>query len=222
MQHLTGIAVRVSAVLLLAQTACGQLLLPETEYSVEAERVLKTRLGRIALVVHRQSGGKSRLLISSGEGANPNMGMVVHRIKWGGIPPTRAYRVSEPVDADLDGIGQCRLLGALFTHEDATIVSGQSITSGVYLLAYLPPAKKVLVIDIKVEGDGRVTYRELGRVGLENADISRGSPNPYVGVWFPTEELLADDNPYNRVTVDLVWKQESYMFRIVDVNFICL
>ncbi len=91
-----------------------------------------------------------------------------------------------------------------------------------YLLAYSQHAKRVFLIEVKTESDGRVTYRELGRVGLENSDISRGSAHPYVGLWFPTEELLADDNPCNRVTIDLAWKRESYMFRVVDVDFMMI
>jgi hypothetical protein len=220
--RLVRIAAAAFIALLLGQGAYAQLLLPETEYSIEARKVLKERLGRIGLVVQRASGGQSRLLLSSGEGAYCTLGMVVHRINWGDVPPVMAFRVSEPVGADLQGIGECRLLGALFLHEDATIVGGQKITSGVYLLAYSSDAKKVLAIEIKVEGGGRVAYRELGRVPLENPDISRGSPNPYVGVWFPTEELLADDNPSNRATIDLAWKRESYMFRPVDVDFMMI
>lgn len=223
MRLLIRAAVTALAVLLLGCGAYAHVsLLSETEYSILMREVEKARLGRIALVVQRESGGRSRLLLSSGEGASPSLGMVVRAISWGDMPTVRVYRVSEPFDTDAEGLRRCRVIGALFLIQDATIVGGQRITGGVYLLAYSPDAERVMVVETRVSGDGCAAYRPLGGVKLENSDTGRGAREPYIGVWFPTEELLADDNPYNRVTADLVWKQESYMFRVVDMDFICL
>ncbi len=73
--------VTIMAIVLIAlqlgQGAHAQLLLPETECSTMVKEVLKARLGQIALVVQRESGGKSRLLISSGAGAFPSIGIIV-------------------------------------------------------------------------------------------------------------------------------------------------
>ncbi len=223
MRLLIGTVMAAFALFLFGHGAHAQVsLLPDTEYSIQMKEVEKARLGALAVVVQQLSGGKSRLLLSSGEGAVPTLGMVVRRIDWGDLAQVRAYRLSEPFDVDVEGMRHCRLLGALFLIQDATVVGGQRIEGGLYLLAYSPDAKRVVVVEAKVYGDGRVAYRPLGRVPLENSDTVRGTADPYVGVSFPTEETLADDNPSNRVTIDLAWKRESYMFRIVDMNFIML
>lgn len=177
--------------------------------------LLAVRLGQIALVVHDTSDGKSRLMVSSGATAWASMSRIYRSTNWGDLPHARAYRVSQPVDTDLDGIGKCRLLGALFLSKEADIIGGGRVPIGVHLLANDPGSGRVILVDVKIHGDGRVTYRRLGGVKPE---LHRSSTKPYVTAVFPNMEPLQDDNPPYRLTLDIAWEQEGYMFRLLDLR----
>ncbi len=187
---------------------------PETERPLLMSELLENRLGQLAVVVHDASDGKSRLMIASGATAWASMSRIYRSTNWGDLPHARAYRVSQPLDADLAGIGKCRLLGALFITKQADIIGGGEAPVGVHLLAYRSDVDIVVVVDVRVHGDGRVAYKSLGGVKPE---MSKGTSKPYVGAYFPNIEPLQDDNPPYRLTLDLAWEQEGYMFRLLDV-----
>ncbi len=209
--YLCGWAVLVLCVL--AQRACAQW--DGSEQSRRMSELLSVRLGEMALVIHGASDGKSRLLVSSGATAWASLSRIYRSTNWGDLPHARAYRVSQPFDADLDGVGKCRLLGALFLSKEADIIGGGEVPIGVHLIANDPGSGRIIVIDVRVHGDGRVTYRKLGGVKTE---LHRATTKPYVTAVFPNMEPLQDDNPPYRLTLDFAWEQEGYMFRLLDLR----
>lgn len=187
----------------------------ETEQSRMMDALLKARLSQLALIIQQESDGRSRLLIASGVDAWARLTRIYRSVNWGELPHSRAYRVSQPFDADLQGIGKCRLLGALFLTKEAEIIGGGEVSVGVHLIAYRADTDLVVLIDVNVRGDGRIRYTELGGVKPE---MHKGAQKPYVGAWFPNMEPLQDDNPPYRLTLDFVWEQEGYMFRLLDLR----
>ncbi len=188
---------------------------PETERSLLMDELLDARLGQAALVVQDASDGRSRLLISSGVDAWARMSRIYRSTNWGELPHARAYRVSQPVDAEMEGVGRCRLLGALFLSKQAEIIGGGEAPVGVHLLANDSESGSVKLIGVRIHGDGRVTYKALGGVKPE---VRKGAQKPTVGAWFPNIEPLQDDNPPYRLTLDFAWEQEGYMFRLLDLR----
>lgn len=188
---------------------------PETEQSVLMSKLLAARLGQLAQVVQDASDGKSRLLISSGATAWAHFSRIYRSTNWGDLPHARAYRVSQPFDAELEYVGRCRLLGALFLTKQAEILGGGDVPVGVHLLANHLDSGSIILIGVRVHGDGRVSYRALGGVKPE---MHKGTSRPYVSATFPNIEPLQDDNPPYRLTLDLAWEQEGCMFRLLDVR----
>lgn len=179
------------------------------------EELLTSRLSQLAILIHHASDGRSRLLIGSGATAWASLSRIYRSVGWGELPHARAYRVSQPCDANLEGVGRCRLLGALFLTKEANIVGGGEVPVGVHLLANHSDSGRVIVVDVAVHGDGRISYKVLGGVKPE---VHKGAQSPYVGAWFPNIEPLQDDNPPYRLTLDLVWEQEGYMVRLLDLR----
>lgn len=179
------------------------------------EELLTSRLSQLAILIHHASDGRSRLLIGSGATAWAALSRIYRSVGWGELPHARAYRVSQPCDADLEGVGRCRLLGALFLTKEANIVGGGEVPVGVHLLANDSESGRVKLVGVRVHGDGRVTYKALGGVKPE---MHGGTPRPYVSATFPNVEPLQDDNPPYRLTLDFAWEQEGYMFRLLDLR----
>lgn len=203
--------------------ACAQT---EEQWQATSELV-KAEVNRIAVFVDQASEGRSRLLVASGNAADlPPVGryVILPSAGWGHMPFATAHRVSEPFGFDIGNGVECRILGAVVLGMGGTMLGGpQKIGPGVYLLALQPESrttsKAILLIDLRIDDDGRPEYKVLGKGELQPEPTNRGSSKPYVEAWYPDTNLYHDGvSTCTTLFIDMAWKSENYMFRLVEMD----
>ncbi len=212
----------LSLIVMLCTCACGQT---EEQWQATGELV-KAELNRIAVFVHEASDHKSRLLVGSGDPAalTAQAFVILPSAGWGHMPFATAYRVSDPFGFDIGNGVECRILGAVVMGVRGTMLgTSQKIRSGVYMLAFQPESPKtskgILLIDLRIDDDGRPEYKVLGKGDLARGPTDKGSSKPYVEAWFPDTNLYDDGvSTYSTLLVELAWKSEKYSFRLVEMD----
>lgn len=211
----------VATMFVLCTSVCAQT---EEQWQATSE-LIKAELNRITVFVHKASDHKSRLLVGSGDAAvlTSRGFAILPSAGWGHMPFATAYRVSEPFSFDI-GVFECRILGAVVLGVGGTMLgTPQKINPGVYMLAFQPESKgtskAILLIDLRIDDDGRRQYKILGTGALDPRPTDRGTSSPYVNAWFPDTNLYDDGiSTGTTLFIDMAWRSESYMFRLVEMD----
>ncbi len=213
----------MTTMLLLCTCVCAQT---EEQWQATGELV-KAEVNRIAVFVHRASDHKSRLLVGSGDAAalSPvGKYVMLPSAGWGYMPFATAYRVSEPFSFDIGTGAVCRILGAVVLGVGGKMPgTPRKIDHGVYMLALQPESrttsKAVLVIDLRVDDDGRSEYKVLGKADLQPGPTNRGSSKPYVEAWFPDTNLYHDGiSTSTTLFIEMAWKNEKHTLRLAEMD----
>lgn len=211
----------VTIALALRTCACAQT---EEQWQATGD-LIKAEVNRIAVFADQASEHKSRLLVASGNAAELTCGgfVMLPSAGWGYMPFATAYPVSEPFAFDIGSGVECRILGAVVLGVGGTMLGArQKVDPGVYVVAFQPESQKtskaILLIDLRMSDDGRPEYKVLGKGALDRRPTDRGAAQPYVEAWFPDTNLFDDGSTCTTLKIDMAWKSESYMFRLVDMN----
>lgn len=185
-------------------------------------------LEAIVTLVSSASGGKERLLdtpisATTRTGATP-------LFPGKGKPHVSVWPVSSPVNADIAGVGEGILLGAIHIPLSACAPDGKKeARSGVYLIfirtlgrlgSFQVTANEISLVSASRK-DGKPFYRTALAAPLMGHDAQEGSDKPEVTVSFPAHGETSANNPAWRVTIQMKWKEHLFGFRLdIDIPMV--
>jgi len=236
MRTLSIVVASVALLCVAARTEARRIVRPNPveEYRQQiaalTDQLYRAKLDQIALLLDAGSKGESKLLIGSGVSADLKAASGaskehIRRASPDGASPLTVYPASLPVSANLPGIGESELLGAVALRIEAGPAEGDDAEKkavakpDVYLLACGRSEGwlyEVRLVSLTVDDEGGPEFEPVLRTLAERSKTTRIAGSiPGVVVTFPKDDEVAlPDHPPWRATVRMMWREHTYRFAL--------
>lgn len=214
-------AVLAVAVAVMLYIVCPSCVYSNAEDQSEVTKLVKelqrAKVEQVAMVIDSLSDAK--LLIRSGVGRDPKVGHPVRDLKWGDMLFITVYPASKLVTAELDGLDECTLLGAVTVLAPAMgpppatgSLASRIAEPGVYLLAAKAGKEEgkadVLLVSVRVDDKGDVVFKEAARAA------ATVDTDPRIAGAVPGVIVAFQESPPMKVTVKMTWAEAAYEFTL--------